>query len=64
MFQHPTNVCMTYLEHMKLSLELCALFFIGSIKAFIHAFIPDVFVTSSTDTVRDAKEKMSKAGCR
>lgn len=64
MFEHPSNVCMTYLEHMKLSLELSSIFFIGSLKAFVHAFIPDIYVTSSTDTFRFANEKMSKAGCR
>ena len=63
-FNHPQNVCMTYLEHMKLSLQLSSLFFVGSVKALIHAFVPDVFITSSTDTVRIANEKMSKAGCR
>ena len=64
MFSHPSNVCMTYFQHMKLSLELSYLFFIGSIKAIIHAFIPDLFITSSTEIVSIAKEKMSKAGCR
>ena len=64
MFSHPSQVCMTYLEHMKLSLELSSLFFIGSIKALVHAFIPDIYITSSTNTVNIAKEKMSKAGCR
>jgi hypothetical protein len=64
MFTHPSQVCMSYLEHMKLSLELSSLFFIGSIKALIHAFIPDICITSSTDTVNFAREKMSKAGCR
>jgi rhamnose utilization protein RhaD (predicted bifunctional aldolase and dehydrogenase) len=64
MFNHPSNVCMTYLQHMKLSLELSSLFFIGSIKAFIHAFIPDIFITSSTDIVRIANQKMKKVGCR
>lgn len=64
MFTHPSQVCMSYLEHMKFSLELSSLFFIGSIKALIHAFIPDICITSSTDTVNFAREKMSKAGCR
>ena len=64
MFNHPSNVCMTYLQHMKLSLELSSLFFIGSIKAFIHAFIPDIFITSSTDIVNIANQKMKKVGCR
>ena len=37
MFEHPSKVCMTYLEHMKLSLELSSIFFIGSLKAILHA---------------------------
>jgi len=64
MFKHPTDVCMTYLEHMRLSLELSSLFFVASFKALIHAFIPDIYITSSTDTVYLAKQKMSKASCR
>ena len=64
MFEHPSNVCMTYLEHMKLSLELSSIFFIGSLKALLHAFIPDICVTSSTDTVNIANENMSKSSCR
>ena len=64
MFNHPSNVCMTYLQHMKLSIELSSLFFIGSIKAFIHAFIPDIYITSSSDLVNTANQKMKKAGCR
>jgi len=64
MFKHPTDVCMTYLEHMRLSLELSSLFFVASFKSLIHAFIPDIYITSSTDTVYLAKQKMSKAGCR
>jgi hypothetical protein len=64
MFSHPSQVCMTYLEHMKLSLELSSLFFIGSIKAFAHAFIPDIFIKSSTHIVNQAQQKMSNAGCR
>ena len=58
MFNHPSNVCMTYLQHMKLSIELSSLFFIGSIKAFIHAFIPDIYITSSSDLVNTANQKM------
>ena len=41
-FTHPSKVCMTYFEHMKLSLYFMKILYIGSIKAFIHAFIPDV----------------------
>ena len=63
MFSHPANVCMSYFEHLKVSMELSKIFFVASIKAFVHAIYPDFFITSSTDTVNKAKKIMSSAGC-
>ena len=37
---------------------------IGSIKSFIHALYPDVFITSTTDLVVELQEDMKKVGCR
>ena len=48
-FAHPDEVCMSYTQHCKLSLKLCLLMLLGCIKAFIHAFIPDLFITSTSD---------------
>ena len=48
-FRHPSNVCMTYLQHMKFALHLSYQFFLGTITTIIHAFIPDVFVKTPTD---------------
>ena len=48
-FQHPNAVCMTYFEHMRLSLGFSATLFIGSFKAIVHAFLPNYFITSTTD---------------
>ena len=45
MFIHPKNVCMTYFQHMKFSLNLSYRFFKGSIFAFIHAIYPDIYIT-------------------
>ena len=64
MFSHPKNVCMTYTEHMKFSLQLSKDFFIGSFKAFIHAFYPDAYITSTTDILNEMQEKLDNAGCR
>ncbi len=64
MFKHPQSVCMTYWQHMRLSLNLSALFLSGAIKAFVHAVYPDVFLSSSTYTVVKAQELMSNAGCK
>ena len=64
MFKHPSEVCMTYLEHMTLSLSLSRIFCIGSIKAIVHAFLPDYYVTSSTNVVIEAGHMMANAGCK
>tara|TARA_Y100000389_G_scaffold102972_1_gene99839 strand:+ start:1107 stop:1223 length:117 start_codon:yes stop_codon:yes gene_type:complete len=37
--------------------------FIGSIKAFIHAFIPDVYIASSTKIVNKLQKLIREAGC-
>lgn len=64
MFEHPKNVCMTYAEHMKFSLGLSKDFFVGFFKAFIHALYPDVFITSTTDILREMQEKLDNSGCK
>ena len=51
-FNHPKEVNMTYLEHMQHSLYFALLLFISSIKAIIHAFLPNLFVTSTSDCVK------------
>ena len=64
LFSHPRKVCMTYFQHANLSLNLACLFAKGSVQALVHAIYPDVYLSSSTDTVNRAKELMSKAGCQ
>ena len=63
-FSHPSQVCMTYFEHARLSAGLGILFAVASFKAFVHALIPDIFIKSSSTTVTDAAERLKKAGCR
>ena len=46
---HLTDVNMTYTQHFINSFDYSALFFIASLKAFIHAIIPSFYKTSSTD---------------
>ena len=46
---HLQEVNMNYFEHLKFSSFLGLQFFIASQKAFIHALIPGLFTTSSTD---------------
>lgn len=46
---HLTDVNMTYTQHFFNSFDYSTIFLIASIKAFIHAIIPCVYKTSSTD---------------
>lgn len=63
MCKHPTHVCMTYYEHFCFSMEMAYAFGIGSLKAVVHAFYPDVYVTSTTDTVVGIQQRLEKSGC-
>ena len=56
MFKHPSNVCMTYLQHCRFFC-LSFQFAYASFAAFIHAIYPDVYVTHSTDTIDSIKNK-------
>ena len=61
---HPQDVCMTYVEHFMFSLCLSGRFTIGAIQAFIHAIIPVLFKTSSSDLVSSIETTLNTAGCR
>ena len=63
-FQHPQSVCMSYFAHCMFSLKLARYFALGSMKALIHAFMPTVFTTSSTDLILAVKAEMEAIGCR
>ena len=63
MFAHPKNVCLTYLSHLQFSSKLSILFLIASFKAFVHAVIPDIYITSSSDTINEIKELIEISGC-
>ena len=61
---HPEDVCMTYLEHSYFSLWLSTRFTIGALQAFIHAIIPTLFKTSSSDLVTSVETTINNAGCK
>ncbi len=63
MFHHPRDVCMTYMTHMKLSLYFSYRLFVGSMKAFVHAFIPDVYITSTSDLSTELYKVLKSSGC-
>ena len=64
MFKHPASVCMSYMQHFLFSMNLGFLFVQGAFKAFIHAIIPDMFITSSSDIVTYATHLIQTGGCR
>lgn len=61
--EHPQNVCMNYLTHMKFSLNLSYTLLIASGKAFIHALIPSCYITSSSDFSEYLKNELENSGC-
>jgi len=63
-FSHPKQVCMSYMQHFWFSMSLSRRFAIGSMQAFIHALIPDLYITSSSDLILETQEDMSNVGCR
>ena len=64
MFSHPSNVCMSYIEHCKFSLEMAVVFSYATFTAVVHAFLPDYFVDSTTKSVEYVKKRLSEVGCR
>ena len=56
--QHLKDVDMTYWEHLQFSLSLSKIFLEASFKAIVHAFLPDVYITSSTDNIKLLQNKM------
>ena len=64
MFNHPREVCMTYWEHLSFSMHLSYDFAKASIGAFVHALLPPLFLTHSTDTIQIITEELRTSGCR
>jgi hypothetical protein len=49
---------------MKLSLYLSYLLAKASTKAMVHAFLPDTFITSTSDLTAKIQDILKKSGCR
>lgn len=56
--EHPRSLGLTYTDHAMGSLSLAAMFTISAAKAVVHAFIPGLFVSSSTDAIDRQLPKM------
>ena len=64
MFLHPQSVCMTYMQHWCFAMWVSSRFAVAALQSLIHAFIPDIFVNSTSIVVRDVKKALETAGCR
>ena len=66
MLQTPKTVCMDYQTHAKFSLQMAYLFAVGSVKAVVHAILPDFYVSSTIDLVKKFNNiyKMLDVGMR
>ena len=63
-FSHPNNNCMTYIEHFRLSMSFSKKLFVSSWKAMIHAFIPSLYITSTTSTILEIQNDILKNSCQ
>ena len=62
-FSHPNNVCMSYIKHWSISMYYASRMFFGSIKAVIHAFVPILYKTSTTNVAKDINNTIKNTGC-
>jgi hypothetical protein len=51
--KHPHENKLTYFQHLLFSTNLGFYFMGHSFKAFVHAFLPFLFETSSSDAVKE-----------
>ena len=62
--EHPNSANMNYFRHMILSLKFSFLLFISSIQAVIHAVLPFLCKTSTSDVIKKINGMLHKAGCK
>ena len=59
-FRHLRDSNMNYFEHMLNSLNYAFILFISCIKALIHSFIPDLFITSTSECILEINNKLMR----
>jgi hypothetical protein len=57
---HLEEMNMDYFEHMIISLSYAFILFLSCIKALIHAFIPDIYVTSTSECIVEINNELTK----
>ncbi len=63
-WNHLNLVCMTYFEHMYLSLRLGLLFLRGFVCAIVHALCPYILTKQSTCVSNRVAYLIKHSGCR
>lgn len=61
--KHLEKVCMDYSEHFCLSMYFSGNLLLGSAQAFVHAWLPCWFGSSTTDLVNHLKLIINNVGC-
>lgn len=56
--RHLDEAGYSYTEHFMRSLTFAWIFIVAAIKAVIHAFIPSMFETSTTDVLNELRDKL------
>ena len=57
-FKHLKDSNMDYLEHMFASLNYSFILFLSCIKSLIHSFIPDLFISSTSECILEINNKL------
>jgi|UniRef100_A0A6C0DWS3 hypothetical protein len=58
--EHLEEMNMGYFEHMFISLHYAFILLLSCIKAFIHAFIPDIYVTSTSECIVEINKELTR----
>ena len=58
--EHLDLVNETYIQHLKVALNVSSLMIVGGFQAIIHAICPAIFQTSASDKIKKLHEKISK----
>lgn len=56
--EHPASVGETYLEHLGVALGFSARFAYGAFAAFVHAFLPFLFVKTGSALIKEMHDQM------
>ena len=57
--EHPDHVGETYAEHMRVALSFAGPLSVAAAAAFVHAFLPFLFVSTSSRTIRQLHARMA-----